>query len=72
MALTARTNAAGCGKAFSAAPKVAPKALRRTASLRVRAGEAAAAETKKGIETSMPAMKAALDIEAIKGILPHR
>lgn len=73
MALTARTNAAHCGtKALRAGtPRVMPARGART-SLKVRAGEAAVSEAKKGIETSVPALKAVLDIEAIKGILPHR
>ena len=76
MALT-RSPAAQVGtKAPSAARRVAP--LSRRAPLRVRAEvateapAAAAAVTKGGLEKSVPALKPALDIEAIKGILPHR
>jgi hypothetical protein len=48
--------------------------VQRRSSVQVRADGAAAAPAAApaGIEKSMTAMKAVLDIEAIKGVLPHR
>lgn len=71
MALAARTNAASVSSARSSKAFAAPRVSSRRVALRVRAGEAAPAEG-KGLEKSVPALKAVLDIEAIKGILPHR
>lgn len=77
MALTARTQASRIGSSTASSRQVAPTVGRRNAVVvRAEVATAAPAEapvtSSKGIETSMPAMKAALDIEAIKGILPHR
>jgi len=71
MALAARTQASqvATGKSF-AARRAGPVSTRRVP-LRVRAGEVAT-EAPVGVEKSVPALKAVLDIEAIKEILPHR
>ena len=59
---------AGVKPAFGAGRPV--RVSTRRAPLRVRAE--VATEAPVGVEKALPALKAALDIEAIKGILPHR
>ena len=63
-------SSSNCNTAFSS---VRP-AVQRRSSVQVRAdgAAAAAAAAPAGIEKTMTAMKAVLDIEAIKGVLPHR
>jgi len=55
--------------AFAARPAFKPC---RRVQVKVVAEKEAAAPTSSGIEKTGPAFKPVLDIEAIKGVLPHR
>lgn len=66
---------AGSSTSRPAAFTSARPAVQRRSSVQVRADGAAAAPAAAApaaIEKSMTAMKPVLDIEAIKGVLPHR
>ncbi len=76
LANAASTRASAARAATPARPiaVVAPRRARAGA-LVVRADAAVAdssAKSTSGVEKSVPSLKAVLDIEAIKGILPHR
>jgi hypothetical protein len=70
---TSRAGARAPARGPIAAAAVAPRRLARAATVGVRADAAVADKAAtSGVEKSGPGFKAVLDIEAIKGILPHR
>jgi hypothetical protein len=72
MMLTASTTSNAGARASVAARPIAPRRARAVSAVVVRADAAAAEAKSSGVEKSVPSLKPVLDIEAIKGILPHR
>lgn len=71
MMLASTTSSKAGARPTVAARPIAPRRARAASAVVVRA-EAAAEVKGSGIEKSVPSLKPVLDIEAIKGILPHR